>query len=101
MTSSTAKKSVGALVLRLYVAGDSPNSIAARSNLDAALAELGVDDAKLEIVDVLRHPARSLTDGVLVTPTLIRVSPLPERKIIGNLRDRAALATVLDLRETR
>jgi circadian clock protein KaiB len=79
------------LVLRLYVAGQSPNSILARANLDAALAALGDDSATLEVCDVLRDPARALKERVLVTPTLIRVSPQPELRVIGNLSDRQAL----------
>jgi len=89
----------GRLVLRLYVAGESPNSVIAKRNLRAAIVHLADHQAVVELVDVLAEPERSLRDGVLVTPTLIRVAPPPQRRVIGNLRDRAALLAGLGLAE--
>lgn len=85
----------GAVRLTLYVAGDAPNSLGARAHLTAALAELSDHEIEVEIVDVVSDPDRGLRDGVLVTPMLIRRAPLPERRILGNLRDRALLLAVL------
>jgi circadian clock protein KaiB len=87
------------LCLRLYVAGHSPNSTLAQANLQAAIAHLASSEVSLEVIDVLRHPERGLVDGVLVTPTLIRSAPSPERRVIGNLRDRNALLAGLGLSE--
>jgi circadian clock protein KaiB len=84
--------------LRLYVAGGSPNSALARANLDAALSHLPKAAVTLEVVDVLHHPERGLEDGVLVTPTLIRLAPGPEQRVIGNLRDRNALLAGLGIK---
>jgi circadian clock protein KaiB len=53
----------------------------------------------VEIVDVLKAPERGLEDGVLVTPMLVRVAPPPERRILGNLSDRANLLGVLSPQE--
>jgi len=94
-----AKRDGAALVLRLYVAGESPNSDLARTHLRAAIEHLPAAAVSLEIVDVLREPLRALHDGVLVTPTLIRIAPLPERRVIGNLRDRDALFSGLGIAE--
>ncbi len=99
MTSRAAKTPAAPLTLRLYVAGESPNSNIARANLKDVLAHLGITNAVLEIIDVMRNPARSLTDGILITPTLVRGSRVPEPKIIGNLRDRAALVAFLTVRQ--
>lgn len=85
------------LQLRLYVAGDSPNSIIARSNLESVIARLAKEDVSLEIVDVLRDPERGLKDGVLVTPMVVKVAPAPERRIVGNLKDRAQLSLTLGI----
>jgi circadian clock protein KaiB len=87
------------LCLRLYIAGESPNSNLARANLHAAIAHLPSSEVNLEVIDVLRNPERGLVDGVLVTPTLIRVAPSPEQRVIGNLRDRNALLAGLGLSE--
>jgi circadian clock protein KaiB len=65
------------------------------ANLRAALAELAGAPDDVEIVDVLRAPERGLRDGVLVTPMLVRLTPPPERRILGNLSDRATLLGVL------
>lgn len=87
------------LRLRLYVAGDSPNSVAALAHLRAAVAECANGRADVEIIDILRDPERGLRDGVFVTPMLVKVEPLPERRVLGSLRDRRALLAVLGLHE--
>lgn len=89
------------LRLRLYVAGESPNSVQARSNLRAALEASLQTDVNLEVVDVLVHPERGLDDSILVTPTLIRLAPAPEQRVIGNLRDRDALLVGLGIGDAK
>lgn len=87
------------LVLRLYVAGDGPNSAAARANLRRILAPFDAAMYTLEIVDCLRQPMRALQEGVLVTPTLVRLKPAPERTIVGSLSDTARVVESLGLDE--
>jgi circadian clock protein KaiB len=79
-------------VLRLYVAGPAPNSQLARAHLKAFLGEHADRPVELEIIDVLANPERGLKDGILVTPTLVRLRPAPQQQVVGNLRNRAALA---------
>ncbi len=79
----------------LYVAGESPNSVMALANLRAALAACPTEEVELEIVDVLVRPEQAARAGVLMTPMLVRVSPAPEHRILGNLRDRAILLRTL------
>jgi circadian clock protein KaiB len=83
------------LVLRLYVAGNAPNSVRAISNAQAVCNEHFAARYELEIVDLLEYPLRGLTDGVIVTPTLIRLLPLPVQKVIGTLSDTGRLLLVL------
>ncbi len=85
------------LHVRLYVAGEAPNSVAAIANLRSALAQGGERSVEVETIDVLRDPERALRDGVLVTPMLVKVAPPPERRILGNLRDRDTLLGVLGI----
>ncbi len=87
------------LSLRLFVAGRAPNSTAAVANLEALLPADQSVEVELEVVDVLREPARALADGVVVSPTLVRVSPLPAVRIVGNLSDRDAVRRALGLPE--
>lgn len=81
------------LQLRLYVAGGAPNSLTARANLATLAAALG--HPGLEIVDVLDDPVRALTDGILVTPTLVKIAPSPVCRIIGNLSDARRVLALL------
>jgi circadian clock protein KaiB len=83
--------------LRLYVAGEGPNSRLARENLRRILAEHANDPCEVEVVDCMRHPKRALSDGVLVTPTLVRLAPTPAQTIIGTLSDHKRVVAALGL----
>ena len=85
------------VVMRLYVAGTAPNSIKAIANLEAICGRYLKDGYKLEIVDVCEHPRRALADGVLVTPSLNKVSPEPASNVIGNLSDTRSVLAALGL----
>jgi circadian clock protein KaiB len=73
--------------LRLYVAGHAPNSVKAIANIRAICDEHFASRHELEIVDLLQHPKRALADGVIVTPTLLKLLPLPVQRVIGSLSD--------------
>ena len=70
---------------RLYLAGDTPNSTQARANLRAICRAHLPDCHKIEEVDVMREPNRALTDGIYMTPSLIKLGPSPVRMIVGTL----------------
>lgn len=76
------------VTLRLYVVGRAPNSVQAIANLEAICREYLQDGHKLEVVDILEHPQRAMAEGVLVTPSLVKLSPLPTASVVGNLSDR-------------
>ena len=75
------------LCLRLYVTGHAPNSVRAVANCRAICDEHFASGHEIEVVDLLQHPARALADAIIVTPTLLRLSPLPVQRIIGSLSD--------------
>ena len=83
--------------LCIYVAGDAVNSAQAIANLGAICRKHLPDRHAIEIVDVFRHPDRALSDRVFLTPTLIRVAPFPQRRIVGTLRDTASVLRALAL----
>jgi circadian clock protein KaiB len=83
------------VTLRLYVAGNAPNSLRAIANAKAICAEHFLSCHDLEIVDLLQYPLRGLDDGIIVTPTLLRLSPLPIRRVVGNLSDTQQVLTTL------
>jgi circadian clock protein KaiB len=70
---------------RLYIAGDTPNSTQAVANLKALCRAHLPKQHKIEIVDVFREPKRALTNGILMTPTLIKLAPAPVARIVGTL----------------
>ena len=84
-------------VFRLYVSGDGPNSTQAIANLQALCRELLPNRHEIDIINVLREPKRALDDDILLTPTLVKLSPAPARKIIGNLNQREPLLQALGL----
>lgn len=82
----------------LFVAGATARSERAQENLEAVLRDrLSEHDWEVELVDVLQNPDAAEEQRILATPTLIRVSPMPRRKLVGDLSDREALATALSL----
>ena len=81
----------------LYIANNAPNSVQAVANLEAICKEHLKDNFKLEIIDVLEFPLRALADGILVTPSLAKLSPTPAAKIIGNLSDKSKVLLALGL----
>jgi circadian clock protein KaiB len=92
---SRVKPHRAGLVLRLYVAGHAPNSLRAIANARAICDEHFASGHEIEIVDLLEQPRRALADGIIVTPTLLKLSPLPVRRMIGNLSDtRQVLLTL-------
>jgi len=73
------------LKFRLYVAGGTSNSMQAIANFKVICAQHLSDRYELEIVDVIREPERALADGILMTPTLVKIAPAPITRIIGTL----------------
>ena len=73
--------------LRLYIAGWTPAGVAALSSLKALEAEYLPQGSTVEVIDLLEQPQAGVRDNVLAIPTLVRVSPKPVRRIVGNLSD--------------
>ena len=95
MPTSAPRKKDAKLKLRLYVAGHAANSVQALSNLRALCNEHFSSAHDLEVVDVLDHPQRAMADGVVVTPTLLKLRPTPVQRIVGGLSDASQLLRVL------
>ena len=88
-----------AFSFRLYIAGEAVNSAQALANLQALCRGHLAGRHCIEVVDVFCEPERALADGIFMTPTLLRLAPLPLRKIVGTLSDTATLMQALDLPE--
>ena len=88
--------------LRLYVAGQTPKSIAALANLRRVCEEHLPGRHVIEVVDLLQEPARARADQIVAIPTLVRRLPEPIRKVIGTLADteRVLVGLQIDPRRT-
>lgn len=85
------------VVLKLYITGRTTRSERAIRNLRTLCENKLGSDYKLEIIDVLEHPQLAESDKILATPTLIRETPPPLRRIIGDLSDQDKVLRSLDL----
>ena len=84
--------------LRLYVAGQTPKSLTAFSNLKQICETHLSGRYTIEVIDLVEHPQLSRGDQILAIPTLVRKLPQPVRKIIGDLSDTERVLVGLDLR---
>ncbi|HKJ82657.1 MAG TPA: response regulator [Mariprofundaceae bacterium] len=85
-----------ALDLRLYVAGQTANSVQAQENIRAALKTWG-GHYHLEVLDVIKHPRSAAADHIVATPTLLKLDPQPTCRLIGRFADHTALLEALGL----
>ncbi len=84
--------------LRLYIAGETPRSLAAIANLQEICDEHLEGKFRIEVVDLLVNPQLSRDDQIIATPTLVRRLPAPIRRIIGDLSDTTRALAALQLR---
>ena len=84
--------------LRLYIAGQTPNSMKAFMNLQRICEEHLKGKYSIEIIDLLKKPQLAQGDQILAIPTLVRRLPEPLKKIIGNLSNTERVLVGLDLR---
>ena len=84
-------------ILRLYVAGQTPKSMTAFSNLKKICEEYLEGRYQIQVIDLLENPQLASGDQILAVPTLVRRLPLPVRKIIGDLSNTERVLIGLDL----
>ena len=84
-------------ILKLYVAGNTPNSMRALNTLREILESEFNGVYALKVIDVLKSPQLAEEDKILATPTLSKILPPPVRRIIGDLSDREKVLIGLDL----
>jgi circadian clock protein KaiB len=84
--------------LRLYVAGQTPKSLAAFANLRRICEEHLRGQYQIEVIDLMQNPHLAREDQILAIPTLVRKLPEPLRKIIGDLSNKERVLLGLDVR---
>ena len=83
--------------LRLYVAGQTPRSVAAFANLKKICEEHLAGRYDIEVVDLVKHPQLAAGDQILAIPTLVRELPEPIKRVIGDLSDESRALLNLDV----
>ncbi len=83
---------------RLFIAGHTPNSVHALANLTALCRAHLPNHHEIEVVDVFVEPERALSEEVFMTPTLIKLAPLPIQKIVGTLSNANTVLQMLGLK---
>lgn len=84
--------------LRLYVAGQTPKSITALTNLKRLCETHLAGRYEIEVIDLLKNPKLAAGDQILAIPTLVRKLPTPIKKIIGDLSNETRVLVGLDVR---
>ena len=84
--------------LRLYLAGQTPRSVAALTNLKRFCEEHLEGKYRIEVIDLVQDPKMARSDQIFAIPTLVRRLPEPVRKIIGDLSNRERVVVGLEIR---
>jgi circadian clock protein KaiB len=86
--------------LRLYVAGQTPRSVAALANLKKICEQHLAGRYEIEVVDLMKNPALAQRHQIVAIPTLIRQLPEPLKRIIGDLSNLEKVLVGLDIQPT-
>lgn len=86
--------------LRLYVAGQTPKSIAAIANLKKICEQHLSGRYDIEVIDLMKNPALAQRHQIVAIPTLIRQLPEPLKRIIGDLSNSEKVLVGLDIQPT-
>ena len=84
-------------LLKLYITGETPNSIKAIGNLKKICEEELAGEYEMKVVDILKEPTLAREDKIIATPTAVKALPLPIRKVIGDLSQKEKILLGLDL----
>ena len=93
-----AKSDTEVWELRLYIAGQTPRSVAAFANLNRLCEEYLPGRYKIEVIDLIQHPQLAAGDQIVAIPTLVRKLPEPLRRIVGDLSNTERALVGLQLR---
>ncbi|HVO68226.1 MAG TPA: circadian clock KaiB family protein [Syntrophales bacterium] len=87
-------------LLTLYVKNYTPRSINAISNIKKICKEQVPGKYRLKVIDIVKNPAIAKKDQIVATPVLIRQSPSPLVKIVGDMIDTDRILAYLNLKQT-
>jgi len=94
----SAAKTADKCLLRLYVAGTTPQSTRAILNIQQICEEYLKGIYRLEVIDIYQRPQLAKDEQIIAVPTLVKKLPLPLRRVIGSFSDSERVLVGLDLR---
>ena len=100
-TPSRANGETETWELRLYIAGQTPKSVAAFANLKKLCEEYLPGRYKIEVIDLMQHPQLAAGDQIVAIPTLVRKLPEPLRRVVGDLSNTERALVGLQLRPAK
>jgi circadian clock protein KaiB len=83
--------------LKLYITGMTPNSVRAVNNIKSLCQQYFNNNCTLEIIDVYQNPGLAKEENIIATPTLVKKSPSPVYRVVGNLSDTAKVLKLLGI----
>lgn len=95
------RKQLEKCLLRLYVAGTTPQSTRAILNMHKICEEHLHGAYQLEVIDIYQRPQLAKDEQIIAVPTLVKKLPLPLRRVIGDFSDSERVLVGLDLRASR
>ena len=87
--------------LRLYVSNHTPRSVAAYENLKRMCEQHHAGHYRIEVIDLLVQPQLARENQIVAIPTVVRRSPLPLRRVVGDLSNAEKTLRGLQLCEQR
>jgi circadian clock protein KaiB len=85
--------------LVLYVCGATPHCMLAIKNINSIRRTYLGDATKVEIIDVNQNPEAAVKAQIIAAPTLIKLEPGPERRLIGDLSNTSKVLAALGIDE--
>lgn len=82
-------------VLELYVTKNSTPSIIALKNIQSIKEQFFKENTKIDVIDIYENPEKSIQNGIVSIPTLIRIKPIPQIRIVGDLSDEQEVIKLL------
>jgi circadian clock protein KaiB len=98
LEKALAESMEGRYVLRLFIAGSTPQSARAVANITRICADYLEGNYELTVVDLYQQPQEAQSEQIIAAPTLAKLAPLPRRRLIGDLSDTDRVLQVLGLR---
>ena len=82
-------------ILRLFISSNNPHTAETLSNIHQLLEEKLTNPYTLKVIDIAKHPEQAANHQVIITPTLVRISPKPVKRIVGQLDDIQRLLSIV------